>query len=339
MLNAGIGNTVMTVPVLCALAARRPDWHQVLLGTRPGEAVDAMLPPQVSPAPVDTPALWRRFRESDWSAIFEFLGDRDIDLVINLRKEALGDEVGYPAFREAAAARGIECWDLHELSTPEIDGVAFAEQACTLLRRHGIDVKPEPAPYLGAMRQQPEAPTVGLFLGASRAVKRWQAHSWQALIQRLREECPQVRIEITGGGSPAELRLLAETLRDVGQCDFTAVELDDFPAVMRWIGSLSVLVAGDTAAMHVAFAQGVPAVGLYFSTLASVWGPPGEPGRTAHVQSQIGVRCKAMRINGICRQMDLSCPAPCRRGVRPADVARTVLDLLPAAAVRNEMRS
>jgi ADP-heptose:LPS heptosyltransferase len=260
VLNAGLGNVIMSVPVLTALCGAAPAWRLALLSSQPTAEVSAALPAGVRVLPAGTPPLWRRFREQDHAAIFEFIEHHGIDLILNLRKEAPANDYEYRAFREVANRRGIDCWDLHELEIDEIIHVPFAQQTKSLLEKHGLELKTPTTDYLAWMRRPPKVPVAGLFLGASRGVKRWQARRWREVLAAALGDAPDLRLQLASGHTPAERRLLIEVASGQDPRRVEVVEPADFPAVMSWICTLSALVAGDTAALHVAFAQGVPAV-------------------------------------------------------------------------------
>jgi len=329
LLNAGLGNTLMSVPLLHDLATARPGWRFRLLATPvPGEVVERF-PETVQFVPPATPPLWRRFLEPDRPAMLAFLAAESIDLVINLRKEALADDHGYRAFRRQATGFGITCWDLHELADSEINQVPFVDQARRLLRGHLGAGPQHPSDYLRDLCEPPDERTIGLFLGASRAAKRWQPRRWRRTVEQLLTQNPGVRVELAGGTTPDELQLLEDVRAGLPSSRVRTVTLSDFTAVLRWTGRLSVLLSGDTSVLHAASAIGVPSVGLYFSTLGSVWGPT-ESGTV--LQGALGAECPAMRINGTCRRLDTGCPAPCRAGIRPEQAAQAVSGQLATAS-------
>jgi ADP-heptose:LPS heptosyltransferase len=324
VLNQGIGNTVMAVPILRSLSAARPSWQFLLLAASGPPEVQVAMPSNVRLLR-DAPPTWRRFLPDDWDAILTFASRSSIDLIINLRKEAPADDRGYSAFKNIANSFGLETWDLHELPENEIVETSFAAQVLALLVQHGIPLAvPDPG-YLSELRYRHQTRTLGVFLGASRAVKRWRAPMWRETIRRLLDAAPYA-IEVTAGQTEPEKRLLERTVSNLESTRLSVVDLPDPSSVVRWTAGLDLLVAGDTSVLHLASAMGVPSIGLYFSTLGAVWGPASN---ALVLQSSIGARCKAMRINGVCQRMYLGCPAPCCTGVKPAEIVAAVLSSCP----------
>jgi hypothetical protein len=287
------------------------------------------LPHNISLVPDRTPPLWRRFLQADRPAFLAFLAEHAIDLIINLRKEAWSDDGGYRSFLEQADDHRIESWDFHQLPDRDTDQAPFATQARRLLRHQLGQAAEQPADYLRELRREPALPTVGVFLGASLAAKRWQPKRWQRAIELILAGNPDIAVELVGGAPEAETQLVAAVQAGLDSSRLTVVTAPDFSALLAWTGRLSVVLSGDTAVLHAASAMGVPSVGLYFSTLGSIWGP-GQSGTV--LQSPFGARCPAMRANGTCRRIVAGCPAPCRSGVRPDAAADAVSYLLAAAA-------
>ena len=168
VLNCGIGNRVMSAPLFAHLGDK-VDF--ALTGSPMPASLLRNADPGTAALPYELPPLWRRFRPEDHGAILSFLTRKDLDLLINLRKEDPALDGGYFNLREMATAAGIECWDLHELG-PECHAVPFVRQCLMLFARH---LGPLPAPsqqWLAHIRRAPAEPSIGVFLGASVPVKR-----------------------------------------------------------------------------------------------------------------------------------------------------------------------
>lgn len=329
VLNLGLGNRVMAAPLIEQLVAAHPDLRYSLLGSPlPAGILRAAHPGRAEVDRAALPPLWRRFRRADHPAILEFLRTEGIGLVLNLRKENSAEDGDYLAFRGLAERHGVACWDLHELVDADS---SYLEQCRQLLARHGHRTDRLDTRWLTGIRR-PAGPSVGLFLGASTELKRWPAGSWRRLVERLLAQHPAATVTITSGTSAAEEELLAEVAAGWDARRVRAARLPSVDGLVRWSGGLTVLVTGDTAAAHLAAAQGGRVIALYFSTLASVWAPDAPADRLVRLQSPVGVACPQMRANGTCGRTYLGCPAPCRDGVPVGRVAAAVLRLLRAAA-------
>ncbi|WP_131738032.1 glycosyltransferase family 9 protein [Actinomadura roseirufa] len=339
VLNSGLGNSVMSAPLLAVLGERLNIDCTVLGLPLPGDLLPSLNPARPVAGEPGLPPLWRRFRPRDWDDILAFLHGRGIDLVINLRKHDPAKDGAYFAFRDRAAREQITCWDLHAPPGGGGGPQPFAREAMGLFRRHAGDLPDGDWRWLAGTRRPPEQPVAGLFLGASTSLKRWTVRSWAGLVGQLRAARPSLRISVSTGAGEEEIALLDELVARCAPGAFEVRHLAGVDELVRWVGSLSVLVTGDTATVHIAAAQGVPGVGLYFSTLASIWGPgAAAPGFTL-LQSPIGRLCPGMQVNGTCTRMYTGCPAPCRLGIGVRSVRSATLERLERAGAGVPARS
>ncbi|MER7755160.1 glycosyltransferase family 9 protein [Kitasatospora sp. NPDC097643] len=324
VLNAGLGNWIIAAPVIRQLLDQQPGFRYSLIASTGPQATlpePWRLPGEIEPSP---PALWRRFSPDHHEAVLSHLHTHGLDLLINLRKEDPALDGNYFAFRDKARNAGVECWDLHELGAAS-QARPIGDQICDLLRLHGVPLLPSPPAWLASERTTATAPVIGLFLGASKGVKRWSTRSWVDAVHRIAAAHPDDTIQLTTGTSTDERRQLTLVLAECADLpSVSAVELPGRQALFDWLAGLTGLVTLDTAAAHLAAALGCPTVGLYFSTLGSVWGPRAAPGLFETLQSGIGTRCRAMKVDGTCGRLALGCPAPCRRGVTAEAVATSL---------------
>jgi hypothetical protein len=305
-LNGGLGNGLILGPVLAALERALPDlfyfsppngmieaeWVRNALRLRGPKAV---LPP-----------LWRRFLSADHAAILDFLKREGVTLVINLRKESADRDANYFAFKLRAQGQGVECWDLHDLDGEDLLA-PIAVQAVTALRRHGVLAGIEEPAWLRHL-YRPRPGTVGLYVGASVAVKRWPAERWSSLISSLRAEGRS--IEVAAGPDEAErdiARLLAGEYPDSVAPAF----LHGMAALRDWVAGVETLVSNDTVAVHLAAALGCPTVAIYLSTESLIWSPVTVIGTFVAVQSYVGRHCVLMKQDGTCERFYARCWAPC----------------------------
>lgn len=322
-LNGGLGNGIILAPQLAALERSLPGlryWsppNAVLEAKWVHEALGLR-------GPIATlPALWRRFRPADQPAIVEFCEEHDVTLIVNLRYEEVRYDGDYLAFRESADGLGVECWDLHELSTAE-KLQPFGMQSELHLRRHGVATEGLTADWLGD-RWRPSHGLTGICVGASIESKRWPLSRWSELIDGIGP------VEVCSGPDESERAIACELgARHPDQVTLclpeTMTELRD------WIGGLSRLLTNDSLALHLAAALGCPTVGLYLVTDSRIWSPVAVPGRFQAVQSQSARECAFMRVNGTCANYYQGCHGTCRDGVTVADV-RAALDRLDPAGV------
>jgi hypothetical protein len=333
-LNGGLGNGIILAPVLRCIERALPglvyfsppndmlqsDWLRNALALTGPKAI---LPP-----------LWRRFLPADQAEIVSFAKSAGVTLVLNFRKEAASQDGHYFAFRQLAADHGIECWDLHELEGEELR-LPIARQAARVLERHGIAAVIANLAWLNAA-YQPRGGVIGISVGASVAVKRWPAERWSPVIGMLRDR--GYAVEVAAGPDEAEraiaCRLAAEHGVQPGVRLLSATtELRD------WIASLDALISNDTLAVHLAAALGCPVVALYLATDGRIWSPVAAPGGFIAAQSQIGLDCELMKVDGTCHRFYAGCPAPCADGVQPDELVSGLVRLIGPGKVAPDRES
>jgi ADP-heptose:LPS heptosyltransferase len=262
--------------------------------------------------------------------MMSFVRAHDIRLVINFRKEARDRDAHYFDFRSHGEDRGLTFWDLHELSSSDAM-LPMGDEMCTVLRRHGLDVAPLQTEWLSRYRSPPSTESIGLFVGASRGVKRWPERGWVTLCSQLLADNGGGDLVVASGPGSAE-RNLADAVANAPALA-GRVKLRSFHEVEElvwWLGGLTALVSCDTAAVHLAVAVGTPVVGLYTATDSRIWRPVTRTPFRA-IQSSTAMRCKAMKVDGTCERLYLGCPAPCRAGVTPEAVLVALRSVLMMA--------
>ncbi|MFD7165284.1 glycosyltransferase family 9 protein [Streptomyces violascens] len=313
-MNEGVGNGIITAPLLAAFEQCHPQWRYFMAPNLALDTAWVRSAVGMRGACGTFPALWRRFLPADREELWNFIDRHTVELVVNLRMEFAEEDGNYFAFRAEATRKGVECWDLHELGDRP-QRLPFGEQAAGLLRAHKVAVDLDRPAWLADWRQ-PRPGVVGCYVGASAAVKRWPADDWSTLITRLDDRGLNVEVAV---GLGADEQALAQRLSAVPGVTDT-VFLQSLEALRDWIAGLDVLVSNDTLAVHLAAALGCPVVTLYLATDGDIWSPVAAPAVSRIVQSAIALSCSYMKPNGTCRRYYTGCPAPCAAGVRPADV-------------------
>jgi hypothetical protein len=316
MMNGGLGNGLILAPVLADLERHLHRWRYLAAPNAALAAGWLRTAVGLSAPTAAFPPLWRRFAPDQRVELWEMIETESVDLVVNLRKEALTEDAGYLTFRTEATQRGLECWDLHELTSDELR-LPIGAQAVALLRRHGVTTGTAPPDWLSEWRR-PHHAVVGCYVGASVPGKRWAPASWAALIGVLAAR--GLAAEIATGFDAGE-RTLAERVASSVDGPIEIVRPGSLEALRDWIGSLTMLVSNDTAAVHCAAALGCPVAALYLTTDGAIWQPLAEPGHLATAQSALALACPLMKVDGTCRRHYLGCFAPCQGGV---DLARAV---------------
>ena len=257
-LLGGLGDLVMVLPVVHALARRNPGATLRLLTHAPGDELV-----RADPAVTE---IRRAERGAERAAVRAELDRRRPDLVVSTtRYDGIADEI---------SARGVRCvTDLWRRPPP--DQPVTDRYLRILLDESLIDeTDARPAIRLTAAEQRagrdalarcaPTGSPVVLIPGAGMAVKRWP--HWPELVTALvGRGCPPLVVTEPGGPSrswapakpvpPTDLRGLAALFAAVGQRGGT-------------------VVGPDTGPLRVAAAVGARTVGLFGPTAATRYGLP-----------------------------------------------------------------
>ncbi len=330
----GIGNLFMTYPVLLELSRRHgmaitmqdnPVWRDAdIASLLPLRLEREFIPPQ-----------WRRFRNEDWVAIESFIRAQGITHVINLRNEGPLRDSAYMAFKRHYSGMTVEFWDLHSL--PPVANVQLYDAIVGLFRHHGLDMSMADRHWLSGLRRSPRTVSeVGMFLGASQAVKRWPQPKWRRLAERVLSENDH-RLVLMAGTGPNERAVGFDLYRSIIStwgCDRIELVIDrPLDAVIHRLAELSWLVSTDTMATHVASALRLPTIGLYTATDGGIWG--GGPDTLA-IQSDITLRCPRFKPDaGNCEMFEGNCVRPCADAVDPDAVAHMLRRLMLSKEMLN----
>lgn len=211
VLNSGLGNNVIIGPVLGGLEDALPGLRYDLVATSTGiEEVRRELDLQGLVGVL--PAMWRRFGPADQPELLAHLEANGVEVLLNLRLQVKDADGDYLRFRRRAVARGIACWDLHEIGDDEGDVVEFTTMVDRLLEAHAVCRPALTERWLARHRAAGPRGTVGAFVGASVGVKRWTVRRWSETVHALSETIG-LKIELAAGPGDTERRLLAQCRR------------------------------------------------------------------------------------------------------------------------------
>ena len=186
-----------------------------------------------------------------------------------------------------------------------------------------IPVAPEAARRAAALVPPGEGPLVGVAPGSVWATKRWTPAGFAAVIGALAAEGARCVLL----GAPGEAGLAEEIARLAGGRATVLAGRTDLATLIAVVDRLALLVANDSAPMHIACARGVPVVAVFCATTPALgygpWGP-----RAAVVEADLACRPCA-------RHGGRRCPRAtedCMRLVAPATVLAAARTALGAAA-------
>jgi heptosyltransferase-2 len=268
---SAIGDILLMTPLIRALRQRHPD-ARITVVTKAEFAPLLEHNPRINEVigwepSTGLPKLAQRLREEPWT--------HRLDLHGSLRSRALrwrvrGDWTGYPKHRLARTVLIRTKRNWYRDSRP------VAERYFDAAR--GLDVVPDAGPpevflprpaldaaggflasrKLGATRQ-----LIALAPGAAHFSKRWPAHHWGALVQRLVEGGNDV--VLIGGPADRDAAFAAAAVG--GEAAASAAGIFDLLGSAALLKRARALVSGDTGVMHLATAVGTPVLALFGPTV------------------------------------------------------------------------
>lgn len=185
----------------------------------------------------------------------------------------------------ARAAGALERAEPLQTQVPE----AVRESADRLLEREGI---------------APRDLLVAIHPGSTNgAAKRWPTHSWAGLADRLGTELG-ARVVISGVAS--EVPLVREVTQRMGTRPVVLAGKTSIQELAYILTRCRLLVAGDSAPLHLAWAMGVPVVALFGPTDPAISGPCS--GRAAVLRKETSCSpCYDLQDTPECRRRNLEC--------------------------------
>lgn len=268
-----LGDVVMTLPLLRAIRASRPDAEITLLA----KAQFVPLLEQFGVAdriiPLAAPGLsrflrfWRlRSEYPDCYLVFPTSWRGDLEAWLTRCPQRFG-----LARRRRRRPLLTHVWrvpaDFDETQTHQ---VKLWE---SFLRNFGLAAAPDFSPFRPATTNpRPATPMFGLICGSENTPeKRWPVAHWQTLIRRIATARPTARFRLFG--TVNDRKVTAGVARNLGP---TVEDLAGHTGLAAFAASLvecDVLVTNDTGGMHLANALGVPVLALFGPTNPRRTGP------------------------------------------------------------------
>jgi heptosyltransferase I len=309
---SALGDCVLVLGALQALRQACPALHLSWL-------IDARIYPLFAqvPAiewlPVTKPALpwdylrlaWR-LRNRRWDVVLAMQANLRVNLLYpGLRAR---QRIGFDRKR-AREGQWLCCNQAITPRGPHLldDFLAFAACVCPALPPPSWHLPLAPAAQQWAQRLlSTPGPHIIVHPCASRPERTWYAQGYAQVIRHLARE-QGARVYLTGGSSPAECAMARAIAAQAPVVDL--VGRTDLPQLAALIAGADVVIAPDTAAVHLARAFEVPVVGLYASVPASLSGPYGRSEYCVDVYEEAH-----HAIRGRYSQPDLRRPQRLRQG-------------------------
>lgn len=289
-----LGDVVLTTPLLTALRQRvRPRRLDVLVRpeavafVRGHPDVDGVLVDDKRGADRGLGGLWRTARR---------LRRERFDVVVSphrsLRTALVLAAAGIPRRVGFADSRGAVLF--HE-RVPRDRRRHDVERNLALLAPFGPAIEPAPPMFLpvdadaaaraSALVPDGSGPLIGVAPGSVWATKRWTVAGFAAVVRALTAD--GARVVLLGG--PADQAVAAEVAARAGGTATVLAGRTDLATMVAVVDRLALLVANDSAPMHVACARDVPVVAIFCATTPALgYGPRGA--RAVVVEADLACR-------------------------------------------------
>ncbi len=292
-----IGDVILTTPVLAALRDALPDSKLTL-------AIDANAAGLAEAIPADEVLVrrprdlgfWRRIVAGQFDIALDLTGNDRSALVTALSRAPR--RISYQRF----ANKPFRRWIYTDFVDSSVRDRHTVDHHTDLLQSLGIDVEYTPSRLdlpasahseaeAALARHQVSEPFTVIHPGTARAEKYWPAEHWTRLIPKLTGP-----VVLTGSNDSAEQSHIAKILS---------------PKIINVAGSLSLLgtaaliqraslvIAVDSAPVHLADALGTPVIALFGPTNPHHWGPRGVHAKVVTPASDISPRTPRHKMSKI----------------------------------------
>ncbi len=288
-----LGDVVLTTPLLTALrAALRPRRLAVLVRPEAAPLLDGH--PAVDEVLVDD----KRGADRGLRGIARVAGRlraAGFDLAVSphrsLRTAAVLTLAGIPYRVGFADSRGAHCFHVR---VPRDRRRHDVERNLALLAPFGgcpdppplfVPVQPAAATRAAALLPAGAGPLIGLAPGSVWPTKRWDPEGFAGVLRTFRDRGARVVVL----GTPGERAIADDVVRRAGGGASVLAGATDLATLVAVIDRLALLVANDSAPMHLACARQVPVVAVFCATTPALgYGPWG--GRGVVVEADLACR-------------------------------------------------
>lgn len=282
-----IGDVLLAQPVFASLAHRFPDAEITAVVAPAASSLLGDDPNVAAIVEYDAPWFWRDVPDMTQVAralarnmeAMERLGRMPFDIVVNLRSDLANVLIAAAIPHRHLLSYTNDCVYSYVITHPVTRSRAMhiCDQHHALLTSIGAVDWSAPRIHLSdAVRQRAAARadvapgTVAIAPGAGVDFKRWSAAKYRELVRRLRGRGWPVAVV----GTAAERELAVEIVGESGALDLTGCF--DLLELGAFLERCSLLVANDSAPMHIAAAVGIPVVYITRPNTADEFAPVGE---------------------------------------------------------------
>jgi len=294
-----LGDVIMALPIIRAIAKARPDVEINLVGQAHFGpflemlGVGAVFRPLPKKEAKGYYGHFKQFRAERRDCYLLFTNSFRGDL--EAWQTGCGQRMG---MLRAGKARPLltDSWKVPgEVDEAEVHQMRVWER---MMRSFGLEEALDLTPIrLAGVAEDCGSKVVGLICGTENdPSKRWPVGRWRELIEQAHERWPEVRIKLFGTAKDGEIT--AQVAEGMGEHVEDVAGKTDLVDFAKALTRCAVLVCNDTGGMHIANALGVPVVGIFGPTNPVRTGPIFE-GKVAVVQPEGCPKTGGMAIEGV----------------------------------------
>lgn len=334
----GLGNALLNLPLLVEMEKKFPNisyFCQENLIYKEEFFIDKLKLKKLKGC---FPKIWGRFEKQYLQDILDYIKLNQIDTLINFRNLGLDKNSNYIDFKNNF---NIEEFKFIDFYTKDNKLKRFGKPThivlskLALLNKEGINIEHGNPLWLKdiILPSSQNDKKIALFTGASKKVKLWDANEWIRLISFLLKHTT-ISIDVHIGFSEDEIFIGKAIKKYFKQIHKTKISNQlnfisglSFIDFCRSLSNTSLIITNDTSTIHIGSALGIPVIGLYLSTSATIWG--GFSNKFIAVQSPFTFKCPDYHsIAGNCNFYFEGCPAPCKADITAEIVFQKVIKVI-----------
>lgn len=319
---SGIGDAILHGPVLIAL--RRALADRLVVTEMAGMELLALAPSLRGIRTV--PSHFRKLHTCAPDELLTLLRDAGIGAVLNFRRDRVAAPREYERFARSLASAGI----LHRDACAAIDTsqqmhLHTKALATRFLRSLNISPGRSPVawlrPFVDVVTPADPCPSVAAYLGASVPVKRLAIDFWRSTLRSV--AAVHRRLLLIPGLSAEEVALAdsVSTALSADRVEHVLFPPQTLTQLAQLVRGLSGVMTGDTFALPLAEALGVPVVSIHCATAARVYGV--QSNANISLESPFYARCPDRNLVGNCEAWTRGCAhLTCQHQLNPAVAAK-----------------
>jgi ADP-heptose:LPS heptosyltransferase len=274
-----------------------------------------------------SPIDWRRFKKEDWPVIINFIQEKNIGTIVNLRNEGPKYDIGYYNFKKFFKEKEVEYFDL---DFTEIESRSIQKNLTTdiiaLFHQLGVDATNYNHKWLKDISISNKQ-GIGFGMTASNSNKKWPINKWTDLGKKLINNGGNIVLFPGIDNEEKEDAIMIQRELGVSCSVIKDLPLEKVPGE---ISKLELFISNDTGLLHIAAAADTPTVGLYIVTDPNIWAPL-DKSNLKHLVNPNFEKCPHRKIYcGNCVHYATTCEALTNfgNGIDLSEISREIEELI-----------